>query len=183
MSDETKSCYTCVYMATHEHCDDCLHSKEDVEQLRQGHKMPGFRYLNWASGNWMARRIRFEREGRCTIVIGGQGEADLCCFDEPQAVSTNLHRVAEQCGYICGTLRQVDDRSFLRICTTEGVFEVEWCFDADIDKRSFDHVWRLDHIWHITNDGDGKEVSRESTWDWSDGDIFPAEASEPELVA
>ena len=60
-----KSCQTCLYMATHEKCSDCLHSKEDWKEYHahgRG-KMPPFRYLHYQEGNWLKRVYHFELEG------------------------------------------------------------------------------------------------------------------------
>ena len=124
METITKSCKTCLYMATHEHCDNCLHTKEDCKSG----KMPPFRYLNYQEGNWMDRVIQAEIDGTKNIVIGGQGEAEVNTKWTPQETSKHLHYVSEQCGYVTGTLHSVenDTKISLTIFTSESEFRLVW---------------------------------------------------------
>ena len=139
--DEQKTivdCQTCLYMATHEQCDGCLRTAEDYKAIKfDGSPGPPFRYLNYKEGNWMDRRIQQEMDGVCNIVIGGQGEAEVNTKWTPEETSKHLHYVSEQCGYFTGhlTYNNHGDKkgctigtniTFLRICTTEGEFRLEW---------------------------------------------------------
>ena len=162
-------------MTTHCQCDECLNApKEWAEyhaKLTAGErnaKMPPFRFLNWRAGNWLARRIYFEREGRQNIVIGGQGEAEVNVKWTPQKTAKHLHYVAGECGYMCGNLRRDGQAARLTICTSAGQFELEW------------QAGRLEHIWEIHTNGDGKETARQSRWDWSDIDYFPRSEAFPD---
>ena len=75
---------------------------------------------------------QFVLEGKRCIVIGGQGEAEVRATDSPSLASRNLHRVAEQCGYWVGGLKQHRPlrpgvySTRLRIATTEGEYELAW---------------------------------------------------------
>ena len=79
--DETApvSCQTCVYMATHEECDGCLGSG----------RPPGepFEYKHHKPGNWLRRVDDMERRGLRSVVIGGQGEAEVCMKQTPAEAS------------------------------------------------------------------------------------------------
>ena len=131
-------CQTCLYMATHEHCDGCLRTEEDYKAMRwDGSPDPPYRYLHYKEGNWMDRVMQAWIDGTQNIVIGGQGEAEVNTKWTPQETSDSLHRVSEQCGYFTGhlTYNNHGDKKgctmgtnliFLRICTTEGEFRLEW---------------------------------------------------------
>ena len=172
----TRTCGTCLYMATHCHCDGCLSTPEDYAEYHARRKagerdvkMPPFRYLNWREGNWIARLIYFEREGRRNIVIGGQGEAEVNVKWTPEQTSKHLHYVAGECGYLCGNLRKRADSVLLRISTHEGLFELEW------------KAGRLEHIWSIEKiAASGAYVGQKSTWDFADIDIFARSKAFPD---
>lgn len=132
-------CQTCLYMATHEKCDGCLRTEEDYKAMKFDSKTPDppYRYLHYKEGNWMDRRIQQEIDGTVNIVIGGQGEAEVNTKWTPEKTSKHLHYVSEQCGYFTGrlTYNNHGDKKgstiatglvFLRICTTEGEFRLEW---------------------------------------------------------
>ncbi len=128
-TQETKSCTTCLYMATHEKvCDGCLNTDEDYAKYRESGDMPPFRYLNYKEGNWMNRVIQAEIDGKQNIVIGGQGEAEVNTEWTPQKTSDHLHYVSEQCGYVTGHLHSFDNNTKigLKIYTSEGEFLLVW---------------------------------------------------------
>ena len=166
-TEADRGCHSCLYMATHEPCDKCLSNDEDWAVYRATGKMPPYRYSNWTPGNWLARLLRWQRDGKQNIVIGGQGEAEVNTKQTPEAASKNLHYVAEQCGYHIGRLHKRGESVFLGVETRDGAFELEW---------SEGH---LAHIWALTFNNNGNETERKSTWDWADADLFPSEASEP----
>ena len=127
MKTITKSCQTCLYMATHEKiCDGCLWTKDDYKL--QGKDRPPMRYMHYKEGNWMDRVIQAEIDGKQNIVIGGQGEAEVNTKWTPQETSKHLHYVSEQCGYVTGSLHVFDDdtKISLKIYTTEGQFRLVW---------------------------------------------------------
>ena len=159
-----KACETCLYMATHEKCDDCLHTEADNVvrrtnmrrsiELRKANryadadaiKDPPYRYANHVPGNWLRRMQEWEREGKRNIVIGGQGEAEVNTKWTPSETSASLHRVSEQCGYVTGSLHKSDDRTRLSIYTTEGHFELRWTLDGTleaIDRLTEDGATRV----------------------------------------
>jgi len=153
-----KDCATCLYMTTHEQCNGCLYSADDVADLREGRteRLPDNKYLHYKEGNWLKRRIQFELDGKRSIVIGGQGEAEVNTLATPQETSEHLHYVAEECGYLCNNLRHAKDgRTFLHICTTEGAFELEWASGWPT---------RLAYIWALEHDDDGNETARRESW-------------------
>lgn len=84
-----KSCQTCLYALTHEKCDGCLGPVGTTPYL----------YQNWLAGDGVARQDELQRTGERSIVIGGQGEAEVNVKTPPGDVFKNLCRVAEQCGY------------------------------------------------------------------------------------
>ena len=156
MKTKTKSCDTCLYMATHEKCHECLTSKEDYKDFNEagGWKRPDYHYYNYEAGNWMERIIRFEIEGKRNIVIGGQGEAEVNTKWTPQETSKHLHYVSEQCGYMTGTLHHFDNdtKIGLTIYTTESQFRLVW------SGTGISHLpARLLYIENL-NDADG--------WNW-----------------
>lgn len=104
---ELRTCHTCLYLATHEQCDGCLHSEDDYAEYRQTGTMPKMRYANWTAGDGLARIHEWELDGRSSIVIGGQGEADVNVKDNAATTSHRLHDVSEQCGYFCERVRHV----------------------------------------------------------------------------
>lgn len=122
--DETapKTCETCLYMATHEKCNDCL-----------GDDVKAFRYANHVPGNWLRRMQEWEREGKRNIVIGGQGEAEVNTKWTPEETSKSLHYVSEQCGYMTGNLHEREGRTRLSIYTSEGHFELRWTLDGTLE--------------------------------------------------
>lgn len=132
-------CRTCLYCATHEKCDGCLYTKDDLSEYHEKlveqkgkpfcratwPNLPS-RYLHWEEGNWMERVLRFEIEGRRNIVIGGQGEAEVNTRWTPTHTVRHLHDVAEQCGYLCHNLRHLPEDDRVKISTAEGTFELVW---------------------------------------------------------
>ena len=168
MQTENKSCETCLYMATHEKCDGCLHTKEDYELFRNGSEWPPFRYLNYKDGNWLGRSMLYELTGKQNIVIGGTGEAEVNTKQKPFEVSKHLHYVAEQCGYIVGTLHksrisEVDILS-LKISTSEGNFRLIW-HDNQLDRiERLDRQGNIiDSFWDRQNIRDTLQVFDNST--------------------
>lgn len=101
---EEKSCTTCLYLATHEACGNpgqpsyCLGTRE--EQEANGGK---FAFKHWKEGSWddaYSRLKELQKKGKRSIVIGGQGEAEVITTDPPEVTLENLCRVAEHCGYM-----------------------------------------------------------------------------------
>ena len=147
-----KSCETCLYMATHEKCDKCLHA--DGEPLGEP-----FQYHNYQEGNWMKRVMLAEIDGKRNIVIGGQGEAEVNTKWTPEKTVKHLRYVSEQCGYITSGLsvfarKTSTPEKMLTICTNEGRFLLVWLAD------------KLDRIIEQDYDGNktGEFWSRESNY-------------------
>lgn len=95
-------CSNCLYIGTHENCDGCLGTPEEVK-MRENLGFEGynsFLYKRWAPGDGIARLLQFEREGKRNIVIGGQGEAEVNINDSPEVSLIKLCGVAEDCGYL-----------------------------------------------------------------------------------
>lgn len=132
-----RSCETCLFMATHDHCDGCL-----------GKDTNNFQYANYQEGNWMKRASQFELDGKRNIVIGGQGEAEVNTRWTPQKTTKHLHYVAEQCGYMVGTLSTKGDTKTLKITTSEGIFRLVWVNDQ------LEHIetWNYDYDWDTNTD-------------------------------
>lgn len=101
-TNTVKDCLECLYLATHEQCDNCLGTYEETKAREdQGHKgYDVYLYKNFTPGDGIARIQQFEREGKHSIVIGGQGEAEVNVNDSPEETLTNLCHVAECCGYV-----------------------------------------------------------------------------------
>lgn len=146
----TKSCETCLYMATHEKCDNCLTLPGDYDNYNaaNGWKSPEYRYLNYQEGNWMKRVMQFELEGKRNIVIGGQGEAEVNTKWTPEQTSKHLHYVAGECGYFCQNLRYVDadKKKGLKISTHEGIWALCW------DDKGLKYIAYCDHDWNVTKE-------------------------------
>ena len=111
-------------------------------------KMPPNRYANYKEGNWLKRLSQYQLEGKCNIVIGGQGEAEVNTKRTPKEVAKNLHYVAEQCGYMVGHLTNAkqDGTRTLQITTAEGSFRLVWINDQleRIERWSLDYDWDAD---------------------------------------
>jgi len=139
-----KDCKTCVHMATHEKCRTCDHDS----------------LSNWEFGDWLARRVEYEKAGRCQIVIGNQGEAEVNAKDSPRQTSKHLHYVAEQCGYMCGWLHRVFEgkQIGLNIYTTEGQFWIYW------DTTDPDEPGKLSHINRVVTDRNGENEREVQSW-------------------
>ena len=121
------SCETCLYRATHEkQCTDCLTDPEYYAEHRRTGHYPPYHFRNYREGNWVKRRLQHELEGRCNIVIGGQGEAEVNTKGDPHKTAKHLHYVAEACGYLAGNLRQKDGQYLQKISTSEGTFQLVW---------------------------------------------------------
>jgi len=153
METMTKSCETCLYMATHENCDGCLHEKNDYKDFNEagGWKLPPYRYANYQEGNWMKRIMHFELNGLRNIVIGGQGEAEVNTKWTPEKTSKHLHYVSKQCGYITGTLqifgkKTAETTKTLKISTPEGNYMLIWLNDK------LNRIAQLDYEGQIKND-------------------------------
>lgn len=135
--DETapRTCQTCLYMATHEHCKGCL-GPADVKE---------FLYTNWKPGNWLKRMNDFERTGKRNIVIGGQGEAEVNVKQTPAEASKNLHQVAKCCGYTVDSLRCTASYTGLQldIWTSAGWFRLYWDTTDKNEPGKLHHIDRL----------------------------------------
>ena len=159
-----KSCETCLYMATHEKCDNCLHSKEDWSKYHSEGRleMPPFRYLHCQEGNWFKRAYQFEIDGKRNIVIGGQGEAEVNTKNTPEHTAKHLHYVAEQCGYMVGTLTKKNGTATLKVNTSEGHFRLVWENNLlqRIERWNYDYDWdaNKDNSRHISNFWDRQEI-------------------------
>jgi len=164
VKDLKKSCETCLYMATHEKCDDCLHSKEDWKNYHWGksREMPPFRYLHYKEGNWMKRIYQFEIDGKRNIVIGGQGEAEVNTKNTPKHTAKHLHYVAGQCGYMVGNLTKKNGIATLRVNTSEGNFRLVWENDQlqRVERWNYDYDYDTDkdNSRHISNFWDRQEI-------------------------
>ena len=134
MSQQTPiTCETCRSLATHEDCnnnDGCLHLKEDYATYGRTGKMPPMRFRNWieSSPQEQLKRLHdLELAGARNIVLG-PGEAEVNTRQTPQEASTNLHDVAEQCGYMVDNLTpdKGDGKRSLTIWKDYGPFRIEW---------------------------------------------------------
>ena len=112
------SCQTCVHMAMGYSgpCGNCLGPAGAESYLYKNHK----------PGNWLRALQAAEESGIRSIVIGGQGEAEVNANDSPDATEKNLHYVAEQCGYYVGKLHRDGGGVCLDIQTSEGRFRIVW---------------------------------------------------------
>jgi len=95
ITEEKKTCDTCLYLATHEECNNCLGTPAEVRQNNEQ-----FLYRNWKEGDGIERIKQWEREGRSNIVIGGSGEAEVNVKWTPEYTYESLCNVSEQCGYL-----------------------------------------------------------------------------------
>lgn len=150
-----KDCMTCLYMATHEECNDCLY--------KPGEYQGEFHYYNYKEGNWMKRLMAAELEGRRDIVIGGQGEAEVNVKTPPKDVCKNLQRIAEQCGYYAESLRKDQGLTCMRLWNESGVFDLVW------DSEGLKAIYKCDH--------EGKR-SVETDWDREACKVFVEKMSD-----
>jgi hypothetical protein len=109
-----KSCYTCLYRATHEQCDGCLcppgwvGTPEVVGESIQGDvRKPiiqnSFAHANWVEsslGEALERIHALEVSGGRNIVIGGSGEAEINAKWTVREAYKKLCYVSECCGYM-----------------------------------------------------------------------------------
>ena len=126
---ETKpvTCGTCLYMATHDNCKGCL--PKDGAPLSDD-----YLYLNHRFGNWLGRQMWFEYTGKHSIVIGGQGEAEVNVNRKPLEVSKNLHYVAEQCGFYVHGIKHAGRATMLVVSLPHGSFRLIGEYpQADLD--------------------------------------------------
>jgi len=141
--EDLKCCRTCLYMATHEKCDGCLGSVDDLG------------YANYQEGNWMKRLSQAELDGTKDIVIGGQGEAEVNTKNSPQHTAKHLHYVTEQCGYMAGTLTTKGNTKAMKLSTSEGSFRLVWIDNQleRIERWDYDYDWdtNTDNSKHIDN--------------------------------
>jgi hypothetical protein len=135
-----KCCETCIYCATHEKCEGCLHT--EGRSLSAGDP---FEFNNWVEELGIIRMWEHEISGQRNIVIGGMGEAEINTKWTPQEAAKHLHYVAEQCGYLAERLVNRGTNSTMVIGTHEGNFRITW------------ENGELVKIW-ATYGGDG--------WDW-----------------
>ena len=134
-------CRTCLHMATHEKCDNCLTLPGDY----QLDPRPPNRYLNHEPGNWMRQVQSFENDGRRNIVIGGSGEAEVNMLWSPSRTSKHLHSISEQCGYMTGRLKsaEADTAVSLEICTSAGWFRIYW---DTTNRNEGGKLYRIDRL-------------------------------------
>lgn len=144
-----RSCQTCVHMATHEKCDNCLCTAADYLATPS----PPFRYAHWEPGNWLRREHDYQLAGKRAIVVGGQGEADVYA-DRPAAeTSKHLNYVAGACGYYSHPLHQSEAYHADYGCalatatkeytTHEGHFRLVWVSDK---------LERIEHLDYVTGE-------------------------------
>lgn len=91
-----KSCETCLYRATHEKCDGCLHPAGWPDSQ-------GFAYDHWVAGNLgeaFERQHAMEVAGERNIVIGGEGEAEVNAKWTVKQAHKHLYEVSCACGYM-----------------------------------------------------------------------------------
>lgn len=128
-----RDCVTCRSMATHEDCDKdggCLSTSEDYAQYRATGVMPPMRYRHWIESSpqeQMGRLHALQLSGARNIVLG-PGEAEVNVKWTPEEASKELHRVAEQCGYMVGRLTpdNGDGKQSLTVYKDFGPFIIEW---------------------------------------------------------
>jgi len=125
-----RTCESCLYAGTHEKCEGCLGSNEEIEARQaQGLRYPHYYlYKNWVEGDGVARVIQFEREGKRNIVIGGQGEAEVNVKWSPEETLSHLCNVAEECGYLVRKGRWSDFQKEILV-SSHGVFAVRYTRD------------------------------------------------------
>lgn len=124
-----KGCMTCLYLTTHEKCEGCLGNGSD------------YLYLNFQEGDGIARAKEWERDGRLSIVIGGQGEAEVNVKDSPEETLKNLEYVAEQCGYVILKGIWANNRKEIICDMPHGLFRLTYFFNE------LDHIERCGVIW------------------------------------
>lgn len=126
----SKSCYTCLYRATHEKCDDCLTPpgwKGEPHEVGVWNKGNGetepiiqdtYAYANWAEGTLgesLERLHALEVSGARNIVIGGSGEAEVNSKWTVKEAHHRLCRVSKDCGYMTSSPRFDGERACIRI--------------------------------------------------------------------
>lgn len=160
----SKSCYDCIFMATHERCQEsggCLNTPEDFAQYRETGKMPDYRYRHHVPAGpveQMDRLHALEVMGYRNIVVGGVGEAEVNTRWSPEKTAGALHAVSAACGYMCGRLeRGPDGKRHIFISTHDGTFRIEW-----VDGR-LTAIRR--EVWRST-DGVSVLVKSVPVWTW-----------------
>lgn len=123
-----KDCVTCLYLATYEKCNNCLGN--------------GSEYLNYEEGDGVARIKEWERTGKASIIIGGQGEAEVNVKDTPEEALKNLQNVADQCGYIVLAGIWTMDRKEIICDMPHGLFRVVYFLNK------LDHIEKCGVVWH-----------------------------------
>ena len=129
-------CETCLYMATHENCNatpdgsrqNCLYDLPANEQVKG--RVYNFGHRNWVEAvggpqQQMEELHLMQLSGERSIVIGGQGEAEVNVKQTPEECSKHLHYVAEECGYFIGRLKHDGDETSLEVCN-HGQYRVIW---------------------------------------------------------
>jgi hypothetical protein len=133
------SCETCLYLATHEKCDDCLTGKSGPwpagkPYLYRNHQPATF-------GEAMEREHHLQVEGKRNIVISGQGEAEVNARWTVTQTYEQLVKVSEACGYVTKAPRFDGDQASIRILC-HGEWFLIWksgVFDRIEDRRGVCH--------------------------------------------
>lgn len=106
-----RSCCTCLYRATHEKCEGCLHPEGWVGERVVIFSGPNgenptygksYAYANWKEsslGEALERQHQLEVSGEWNIVIGGSGEAEVNALWSPREAYEHLYKVSCACGY------------------------------------------------------------------------------------
>jgi hypothetical protein len=110
-----KSCTTCLFAGTDNHCENCL-GRGKV-----------FEYNNYQKGNFKARLLWLEITGQKNFVIGGTGEAEVNANQEPTQSLKELYEISMACGYILHSSESSKQGNVTVIITTpEGIFKLFW---------------------------------------------------------
>jgi hypothetical protein len=154
-----RCCQTCLYMATHEQCAGCL--------SEPGKPSPEvFPYTNYREGNWMKHMVRQQIEGKASIVVGWQGEADFRTNEAPADVAKRFRRIAEECGYCVGRLESWQGGHSLDIWTHEGAYRIIW--------DTTGATWSKVSIYELKPDDEGNLEYHADSWPPFDEDAFLA---------
>lgn len=135
----SKTCHTCLYLATHENCKDCLGIGDEVKRNNND-----YLYSNWVEGDGVERIKQWEKEGKSNIVIGGSGEAEVNVKWTPDKTLEHLVMVSEQCGYLTTKGNWLPHWKEIYI-VTEGKYRLTYWHDKleQIDRIIESRFWTV----------------------------------------
>uniref|UniRef100_A0A6H1ZJ10 Uncharacterized protein n=1 Tax=viral metagenome TaxID=1070528 RepID=A0A6H1ZJ10_9ZZZZ len=122
MEIKERTCENCLYLATHEKCDNptsCLGSCKEVTANDNQ-----YLFRNFVAGDGITRITDFENRGERSIVISGMGEAEVNVLDSPEDTLERLIDVSEQCGYFTTQGAWTDFNKEIEISLELGLFRL-----------------------------------------------------------